>query len=215
VASDNRDSQSGADYLCTATERASGAWDCYQNDPGARTRGELVVAWDAVLQPQLAGQLAPLMRARVLFNLARALREERTQGLPGAARPGHSARPDHPGRPLCRATLTLSALLALRDAGRPLPAAAAALSPVTGFSLSGASLTVHDGRDIICWAELRQVRSAYLVRTACETVKATYLASAGPAANSLVRAANEVVWDVGPGGQGLWKVSPGTGRRVS
>ena len=47
-----------------------------QDDPGTRTRGELVAAWDAVLQPQFAGQLAPVMRARVLFNLARALREE-------------------------------------------------------------------------------------------------------------------------------------------
>jgi hypothetical protein len=36
----------------------------------------LVAAWEAVLQPQFAGQLAPVMCARVLFNLARALREE-------------------------------------------------------------------------------------------------------------------------------------------
>jgi len=60
------------------------------------------------------------------------------------------------------ATLTLSALLALRDAGRPLPAAAVALSPITDFTLSGASLTAHDGRDIISWPELHQVRAAYL-----------------------------------------------------
>jgi CHAT domain-containing protein len=76
VASDDLPDRSDVDRLRTAIERASGAWDRYQDDPGARARGELVAAWDAVLQPQLAGQLAPVMRARVLFNLARALREE-------------------------------------------------------------------------------------------------------------------------------------------
>jgi CHAT domain-containing protein len=76
VACDSHASQSGADRLRTAIERASGAWDHYQDDPGTPTRGELVAAWNAVLQPQFAGQLAPVMRARVLFNLARALREE-------------------------------------------------------------------------------------------------------------------------------------------
>src|SRR5580693_2194774 len=38
------------------------------------------------------------------------------------------------------ATLALSALLALRDRGRPMPAAAVAISPITDFTLSGASL---------------------------------------------------------------------------
>ena len=76
MASDNHAGPSGTDRLRTAIERASGAWDHYQDDPGTRTRGELVAAWEAVLQPQFAGQLAPVMRARVLFNLARALREE-------------------------------------------------------------------------------------------------------------------------------------------
>jgi tetratricopeptide (TPR) repeat protein len=63
-------------------------WARYQNDPGTRTRGELVAAWDAVLQPELARQLAPVMRARVLFNLAQALREQvlYEESLPSADR---------------------------------------------------------------------------------------------------------------------------------
>ena len=76
MASDKHAGRGGADRLRTAVDRASGVWARYQNDPGMRTRGELVAAWDAVLQPELAGQLAPVMRARVLFNLARALREQ-------------------------------------------------------------------------------------------------------------------------------------------
>ena len=76
MASDNHASQCGTDCLRTALERAGGAWDRYQDDPGTRTRGDLVAAWDDVLRPQFAGQLAPVMRTRVLFNLARALREE-------------------------------------------------------------------------------------------------------------------------------------------
>jgi tetratricopeptide (TPR) repeat protein len=76
VASDKHAGRSGVGRLRTAIDRASGAWARYQNNPGTRTRGELVAAWDAVLQPELAGQLAPVMRARVLFNLARALREQ-------------------------------------------------------------------------------------------------------------------------------------------
>jgi hypothetical protein len=50
VVSDNYAGPSGTDRLRTAIERASGAWDHYQDDPGTRTRGELVAAWDAVLQ---------------------------------------------------------------------------------------------------------------------------------------------------------------------
>jgi acetyl esterase/lipase len=60
------------------------------------------------------------------------------------------------------ATLTLSALLALRDRGEPRPAAAVAISPITDFTLSGGSLAANDGRDVITLAEVHQVRSAYL-----------------------------------------------------
>jgi acetyl esterase/lipase/L-ascorbate metabolism protein UlaG (beta-lactamase superfamily) len=60
------------------------------------------------------------------------------------------------------ATLALSALLALRDRGRPMPAAAVAISPITDFTLSGGSLAANDGRDVVTLAEARQVRSAYL-----------------------------------------------------
>ena len=60
------------------------------------------------------------------------------------------------------ATLTLSALLSLRDAGVPMPAAAVALSPITDFTLSGESMAGNDGKDVITLAEARQVASAYL-----------------------------------------------------
>lgn len=60
------------------------------------------------------------------------------------------------------ATLTLSALQVLRDAGSPVPAAAVALSPITDFTLSGESIAGNDGRDVITLAEARQVASAYL-----------------------------------------------------
>lgn len=60
------------------------------------------------------------------------------------------------------ATLTLSALLALRERRRPMPAAAVAISPITDFTLSGGSLAANDGRDVVTLAEAQQVRSAYL-----------------------------------------------------
>jgi acetyl esterase/lipase len=60
------------------------------------------------------------------------------------------------------ATLALSALLELRDAGSPMPAAAVALSPVTDFTLSGKSIAGNDGKDVITLAEARQVAAAYL-----------------------------------------------------
>ncbi|HEX5297245.1 MAG TPA: CHAT domain-containing protein [Streptosporangiaceae bacterium] len=88
MASDKHAGRGGAGRLRTAIDQASGAWDRYQNVPGTRTRGELVAAWGAVLQPELAGLLAPVMRARVLFNLARALREQvlYEESLPSADR---------------------------------------------------------------------------------------------------------------------------------
>ncbi len=43
--------------------------------------------------------------------------------------------------------LTLATLLALRDRGIPLPAAAAPMSPWTDLTLSGESMTTMDGRD--------------------------------------------------------------------
>jgi acetyl esterase/lipase len=77
-----------------------------------------------------------------------------TQGRPAGriVIAGHSAG----------ATLTLSALLALRDRGRPMPVAAVAISPITDFTLSGASLAANDGRDVLTLAEAQQVRNAYL-----------------------------------------------------
>jgi acetyl esterase/lipase len=60
------------------------------------------------------------------------------------------------------ATLTLSALLALRDRGQPMPAAAVAISPITDFTHSGASLSGNVGRDVMTLAEVDQVTSAYL-----------------------------------------------------
>jgi acetyl esterase/lipase len=58
------------------------------------------------------------------------------------------------------ATLTLSALLALRDRGQPMPAAAIAISPITDFTHGGASLTENAGRDVMTLAEVDQVTSA-------------------------------------------------------
>jgi virginiamycin B lyase len=60
------------------------------------------------------------------------------------------------------ATLALSALLELRDAGSPMPAAAVALSPITDFTLSGKSIVGNDGKDVITLAEARHVAAAYL-----------------------------------------------------
>lgn len=60
------------------------------------------------------------------------------------------------------ATLALSALLRLREAGTPRPAGVVALSPITDFSYSGASLTSNADTDVISLAEARQVRQAYL-----------------------------------------------------
>lgn len=88
MAGDKRAGRGGADRLRAVIDRASGAVARYQDDPGTRTRAELIATWDAVLQPDLAGQLAPAMRARVLFNLATALREQvlYEQSLPTARR---------------------------------------------------------------------------------------------------------------------------------
>ncbi|WP_051194106.1 alpha/beta fold hydrolase [Nocardia jiangxiensis] len=60
------------------------------------------------------------------------------------------------------ATLALSALLALHESGRPLPAGAAAISPITDFTLSGDSLIANRGKDTVTDAEVRQARDAYL-----------------------------------------------------
>jgi acetyl esterase/lipase len=60
------------------------------------------------------------------------------------------------------ATLVLSALIALRDSGRPMPACAAAISPITDFTLGSASLRHDDGRDVVTLAEVTAVRDAYL-----------------------------------------------------
>ncbi len=60
------------------------------------------------------------------------------------------------------ATLVLSALIALRDSGRPMPACAAAISPITDFTLGSASLRDDEGRDVVTLAEVTAVRDAYL-----------------------------------------------------
>ncbi|WP_134730833.1 alpha/beta hydrolase fold domain-containing protein [Amycolatopsis nivea] len=59
------------------------------------------------------------------------------------------------------ATLTLQALLRLRTAGEPLPAAAVTVSPITDFTFGGASIANgHD--DVVTHQELRQARDAFL-----------------------------------------------------
>ncbi len=60
------------------------------------------------------------------------------------------------------ATLALSALVALGQAGRPMPAGAVAVSPITDFTFSGESLVSNAGRDVVTMTELEQTREAYL-----------------------------------------------------
>ncbi|MBB4683659.1 alpha/beta hydrolase fold domain-containing protein [Amycolatopsis jiangsuensis] len=59
------------------------------------------------------------------------------------------------------ATLALQALLRLRAAGAPLPAAAVTVSPITDFTFSGASIAIGDD-DVVTNQELYQVRGALL-----------------------------------------------------
>jgi acetyl esterase/lipase len=74
------------------------------------------------------------------------------------------------------ATLTLSALLALHQAGRPMPAGAVAISPITDFTFSGESLVSNADRDVVTMRELRQTRDAYLRGTDPATAPASPLA---------------------------------------
>ncbi|MYT31389.1 alpha/beta hydrolase fold domain-containing protein [Streptomyces sp. SID8354] len=60
------------------------------------------------------------------------------------------------------ATLVLSALLELKRTGGPLPGAAVAISPITDFALTGASLAANDGKDVLSQDVLAAVAGAYL-----------------------------------------------------
>ncbi|AUA14974.1 alpha/beta hydrolase fold domain-containing protein [Streptomyces sp. SID8382] len=60
------------------------------------------------------------------------------------------------------ATLVLSALLEIRRTGGPQPGAAVAVSPVTDFALTGASLSANDGKDVMNRAALDSLRARYL-----------------------------------------------------
>ncbi|WP_249374670.1 DUF5701 family protein [Streptomyces sp. I05A-00742] len=60
------------------------------------------------------------------------------------------------------ATLVLSALLELRRTGAALPGAAVAVSPITDFALTGASLAANDGKDVMSRAVLDGCRDQYL-----------------------------------------------------
>jgi epsilon-lactone hydrolase len=59
--------------------------------------------------------------------------------------------------------LCLAALLALKDQGKPLPAAAVALSPWTDLLCTGASLTTNEKVDLLTWRESWTVFSRYYV----------------------------------------------------
>ncbi|MGC5015888.1 alpha/beta hydrolase [Streptosporangium sp. DT93] len=59
-------------------------------------------------------------------------------------------------------TLLLSALLVLKEAGDPLPAAALAVSPQTDLTLSSPSIDANDGQDVVGRAVLEHVRTQYL-----------------------------------------------------
>lgn len=60
------------------------------------------------------------------------------------------------------ATLALSALLRLRETALPMPACAVVLSPITDFTLSGATLTENAEHDVLGIDEFHQVSDAYL-----------------------------------------------------
>ncbi|AEM86011.1 Virginiamycin B lyase [Streptomyces violaceusniger Tu 4113] len=60
------------------------------------------------------------------------------------------------------ATLVLSALLEIGRTGGPRPGAAVAVSPVTDFALTGASLAANDGKDVMNRAALGSIRAQYL-----------------------------------------------------
>lgn len=60
------------------------------------------------------------------------------------------------------ATLVLSALLEIGRTGGPRPGAAVAVSPVTDFALTGASLSANDGKDVMNRAALDSLRAQYL-----------------------------------------------------
>ena len=63
--------------------------------------------------------------------------------------------------------LTLSTLLALRDAGDPLPAAAAVISPFTDFTFGGTSRVENDRKDpILSHGGMEQMNPIYLRGTA-------------------------------------------------
>lgn len=83
-----------------------------------------------------------------------AYRSLRDQGVPAARiiLAGESAG----------ATLALSTLLALKQAGERLPAGAVAISPQTDLTLSGPSVDANDGKDVVDRAVLDHVRTRYL-----------------------------------------------------
>ncbi|TDD57225.1 nitroreductase family deazaflavin-dependent oxidoreductase [Nonomuraea terrae] len=59
-------------------------------------------------------------------------------------------------------TLVLSALLALKQAGDPLPGAAVAISPLTDLTLSSPSLDADDGQDVVNRRFVEHVIAQYL-----------------------------------------------------
>jgi len=60
------------------------------------------------------------------------------------------------------ATLVLSALLAFRKVGLPMPAGAIALSAATDFTMVSESIAVNDGKDLVTDEVMREVSEGYL-----------------------------------------------------
>ncbi|MBD3007635.1 alpha/beta hydrolase fold domain-containing protein [Streptomyces sp. 5-10] len=60
------------------------------------------------------------------------------------------------------ATLVLSALLEIQRTGGPRPGAAIAVSPITDFALTGASIAANDGKDVLSRAALGSISAQYL-----------------------------------------------------
>ncbi len=88
-------------------------------------------------------------------------------------------------------TLALSALIAMHGDSLPLPAAAAVISPITDFTLSGESMSSNAAVDSVTIDEIRQMRDAYLDETAPDGSPQSPLAGVCPGLPPLYVACGE------------------------
>jgi acetyl esterase/lipase/L-ascorbate metabolism protein UlaG (beta-lactamase superfamily) len=88
-------------------------------------------------------------------------------------------------------TLALSAVIAMREKGMPMPAAAAVISPITDFTFAGESMVSNAGTDTVGIAEIRRVRDAYLAGAAPDGAPQSPLAGVCPGLPPLYVACGE------------------------